>query len=545
MSQYTKTNWKKGDTISSERMNKIENELERLDDSTVIVDSSLSVSGAAADAKATGDEITNLKADLSAVNENALISIYSPSNVTLQSGRINATTGAITDANLAFKHITLQVQPKDIITFFSCLSGNGTPYGYAFYDSENTFISGAYVSNEEEKRITTPENASFFRYGMYNPKWDDDTYNVFKLLTSETQSIINGISKTENDDNAFSTIYTKDNATYEKGRINALTGAITESNLAFHYIELNVTNGDIISFYSTTVGNTTPYGCAFYDSENQYISGVVVSVEKNMFLEIPENAAFFRYGMHDPKWDDATYNKFTVVGKPITQIIGKLTHTGLYGNYSWNAVGDSITQQARYTNIIKDILRINYTNCGIGSSTIAVNNTYLTNQSIVERVCGLNGVTPYPNADIWTINGGLNDVLYKSALGAIAPTGSTFDTSTVYGALQSIVENIMGRSAQPRLILITPTHSVRDSWSKDTYGITIDEIRQAFINVGEYYGVPVIDLWKLGGINAYNMSKDTNPTTLDGVHPNDNGAKLMAMPICNAIKDLLYDASIV
>lgn len=30
MSQYVKTNWKKGDTVSSERMNKIENELETL-----------------------------------------------------------------------------------------------------------------------------------------------------------------------------------------------------------------------------------------------------------------------------------------------------------------------------------------------------------------------------------------------------------------------------------------------------------------------------------------------------------------------------------
>lgn len=57
MSQYIKTNWKKGDTISSERMNKIENELERLSDSVVTVDSSLSVSGAAADAKVTSDAI--------------------------------------------------------------------------------------------------------------------------------------------------------------------------------------------------------------------------------------------------------------------------------------------------------------------------------------------------------------------------------------------------------------------------------------------------------------------------------------------------------
>ena len=213
-----------------------------------------------------------------------------------------------------------------------------------------------------------------------------------------------------------------------------------------------------------------------------------------------------------------------------------------YSQFSWNAVGDSITEQHKYMDALKNAIGIIYTNDGLSSSTIAVNDSYLTAQSIVERVCGLNGNTQYADADVWTVMGGLNDVIYSSTLGSLADTGSTFNNATVYGALQSIVENIMGRRAHPRLILITPTHSVRDTYAKATYGITIAEIRQAFIDVGEYYGVPVIDMWALGGINAYNMQKPTNPTTSDGVHPNDTGAALMAMPVCNAIKDIFYDA---
>ena len=207
--------------------------------------------------------------------------------------------------------------------------------------------------------------------------------------------------------------------------------------------------------------------------------------------------------------------------------------------YSWNAVGDSITYQHKYMDTIKAALNINYNNYGISACTIAINDTYLTAQSIVERVLGLNGNPGISDADLWTINGGLNDVLYKTPIGVILDPGSTFDNTTIYGALQSIVECILAKRAYAKIILATPTHSARDTWGPSTYPTTIDMIRKAFIDVGELYGVPVIDLWKECEINRFNMSDALNPTTQDTVHPTDLGGQMMAAPFIVKIPQML------
>lgn len=207
-----------------------------------------------------------------------------------------------------------------------------------------------------------------------------------------------------------------------------------------------------------------------------------------------------------------------------------------YTGKRWNAVGDSITEQGKYMDQVRQIDDFTVVNCGLSSSTLAINNAYLKNGSIVERVCGLNGNAGYADADVWTVMGGVNDVLYQSALGQIMPTGTAFDNTTVYGALQSICEHILATSAHPRLILMTPTQSVRDEWDKETYGITVAEIRRAIFEVGEYYALPVLDTWALSGINQFNLQREENPTTDDGVHPTELGSELMAVAVARALE---------
>ena len=179
---------------------------------------------------------------------------------------------------------------------------------------------------------------------------------------------------------------------------------------------------------------------------------------------------------------------------------------------TWNAVGDSITAQGLYISPVETETGLDATNLGIASSTIAVNNTYLQNQSIVEKVCGLNSVTPYEDADIWTIFGGLNDQLYNSPLGDIYST----DPSTVYGALKAICDNIRKRTNNPLLILVTPTQSTRN-------GEYMMKLRKAIIDVGLLYACPVIDAYAYAGINPANIRNVTS----DGVHINDAGAKFL------------------
>lgn len=142
----------------------------------------------------------------------------------------------------------------------------------------------------------------------------------------------------------------------------------------------------------------------------------------------------------------------------------------------------------------------------------------------------------YGDADIWTIQGGVNDVGYSSPLGSLSPIGSNYDNTTIYGALQTMVEYILN-SEHPRLILFTPNHNVVGSSTPN-----IVQVRQAILDVAELYSLPVCDLWLEGGINLYNARRDSNPTTTDGVHLTNLGAEYIAPLIARKLLESLLGA---
>lgn len=254
-------------------------------------------------------------------------------------------------------------------------------------------------------------------------------------------------------------------------------------------------------------------------------SDVVLTEE---LLNVPANAV----GMYINSNVGANVNPIYVDAGTIADVEPALDYT----QYTWNAIGDSITYNGRYEEEVKSILGLPYTNGGVSSSTLAINDTYMTGQSIVERI--LAGT--YTDADIWTVMGGLNDCLYDSPLGQLASAGSTFDKTTVYGALQAICEYVLNLRAHQRLILMTPTQSVRDTWSATTHPTTMAQIRQAVLDVAEYYSVTCFDAWAKSGVSAYNIQKATNPTTSDGVHLNVLGADMLGEKLALCIKDQLF-----
>ena len=188
---------------------------------------------------------------------------------------------------------------------------------------------------------------------------------------------------------------------------------------------------------------------------------------------------------------------------------------------TWNAVGDSITHGDYYRSGVGTRLGLTVVEKGVSSCTLAINNTYLQNQSIVERVCGLNGNTAIADADIWTIFGGVNDVLYETPLGSIETT----DKTTIYGALKAICENIRGRSNNPKLFLLTPAQSNRDN-------TVMQEIVKAIKIVGKMYACPVIDVYNESGICHTNIAN----VLADGVHPNTVGSAMLVSTIASGIE---------
>ncbi len=182
------------------------------------------------------------------------------------------------------------------------------------------------------------------------------------------------------------------------------------------------------------------------------------------------------------------------------------------------------TGESYSINVIAEKTGLVRTNYGLASSTIAVNNTYLKNESIYERITS--GIMD-ESANVWTILGGSNDYNYNSPLGDL----SSKDPETVYGAIKGIIEFIINLGKIPVFCTLIKNSSEGKVNSK---GYKREDIRKAVIECCEYYSIDYIDLWAKSGINEYNLSE----TTRDGAHINEVGAKLVSVPIINKLKEL-------
>lgn len=438
--------------------------------------------------------------------------------------------GSVVDDNYLF--VRTNIVDSDVYNRVYIINASNHTFEWFKYTKGNSLISWGNIALTTGRTLFL-DPGYHYRFQIRKTTGYVSLENRFDLITEMLSHII--ICKQDMEE-AASGLFRNPAIIYRAGRIE--NGEITDSNQYFI-----VTNDfvDLSEFDCIWIDNGYRLELFKYQNDGTYIDFISVSSTNDggVIYNVPTGSYKYRLQLR-------LQTGYTALDTD-EKVVEMTTHLSVFSSdyikyknspvagKTWNAVGDSITENGLYMQEVYKILPIEYTNHGLASSTIAINNEYLQNLSIVERVCGLNGNTPYSDADVWTINGGLNDVLYKSDLGELASIGSTYDNTTVYGALQTICEYIMNLRAHPRLVLMTPTHSPRDNWSKATYGITIDEIRKAFFDVGALYGIAVLDLWAVGGINNYNSQKQTNPTTTDGTHPNSTGASLMAPPIADAI----------
>ena len=487
-------------------------------------------------------------------------------NLTTTNGRIDST--GTTAGGSSFKNITLNVNEGDIIVFTPTQSGVFYPsYGFAWYNANNQvlFVNTDQSLVDTEQYIKVPANARYFRVGFSNADSANSTYNTFKIYrkTSLCDNAANSIydnllmlsdsyasvysaaagvtSYAKLQENRVTRIDYTTQVSFNAVLINRIRLSETPSGVKYICLGFDADKDSIVHVYiSKTYKNwqNANLVASFLNLAINKKSGVIVPIELSTLTAANQDDLFvFVVKVNS----DANYSLYCGMWyKTMADILKEDSIAEDYTRITWNAVGDSITAQGLYITEALKIVPLNSLNYGLGSSTIAINNTYMSNSSIVERVCGLNGNTPIPDADLWTIMGGLNDCLYSSPLGALAPIGSTYDKTTVYGALQSIVEYVLSLRAEPHLLLITPTQSVRDTWDSTTYPTTMASIRQAIIDVGYLYSVPVLDSNKGCNVSVFNISAANNPTTLDGVHLNTLGGKLFGRFLAKKITDILY-----
>jgi lysophospholipase L1-like esterase len=172
-------------------------------------------------------------------------------------------------------------------------------------------------------------------------------------------------------------------------------------------------------------------------------------------------------------------------------------------------------------------------NYGISGASMAKNFNYpQKNGSLAVD----DGKKEYSSADLITIFAGTNDFKLKVKLGKIGNlSNKNFDLYTFYGAYRSFIENIERQNKSAKIYLFTPIQRNNAGYDinyRNSAGYKLIDYVNAVKNIGKMYNLTVIDLYATSGININNLKI----YTVDGLHPNNKGYKLIANSILKIIQ---------
>lgn len=143
-----------------------------------------------------------------------------------------------------------------------------------------------------------------------------------------------------------------------------------------------------------------------------------------------------------------------------------------------------------FESYVRQYLRLSVLNVGVSGQT--------TPQICARLVSDQSPLT----AEYITIMGGDNDDRLGISAGTVLPPGSAFSTSTVAGALQHAIEVVLAGNPDARIILMT--EPIGWTYRNGSMERVDDVYPQTYRNVAALYGLPLIDLWALSGINELN-----------------------------------------
>lgn len=218
----------------------------------------------------------------------------------------------------------------------------------------------------------------------------------------------------------------------------------------------------------------------------------------------------------------------------VSEIVGNINVNNLSSPLKglvWNVLGDSITAGSgttkQYHKFISERTGCVVNNYGLVSSTLSTQfKDQWTSNPMCERIDSMAA-----NADIITLFGGINDCSSDCVVGDI----NSFDTDTIYGALNVLIDKLLYRFPYSIIATIIPVKSSRPSYDQNIY----EQICNAILEVSNKYSIPCLDLRNLCGINPFDdfMREIYMP---DSLHPNINGHRKMSYVIQNFLESIVF-----
>lgn len=269
------------------------------------------------------------------------------------------------------------------------------------------------------------------------------------------------------------------------GKLNGATGTnapytFTVTNAQATRIRININLGfDDLSKYLMVEGSTLPDIYTEYNQKRYEMRNVLVNAA-NLYNVNKKwaNKKVYLFGDSITYWDQRPY----------------------WNDESYHIVG--------YPTYIRDELGATTINKAVGGATISTVKPNNINKQV-------KSIT-FNDADACIITGGTNDVANGTVLGTLGNREDTiFDNTTYYGSLREMIHYIYTNNPNTKIYLLAPLPMLES---------TTSHFADAMREVGKMYGIPVLSMdWDVQ-INRQNM----DIMMFDGVHPNNEGHKLMA-----------------
>lgn len=492
-----------------------------------VVDDTLSIQGAAADAKATGERIASARntADLvtNAINLSSLAAYLYKKDCYINDSGIDTT---ISDYD-TYK-IPVNLTRYVIVNWGETQFWDALNIKYAV-----TFESDG-VRSQPVPAIQFSYNWIFYpltkQFLYINDNTVDYIYITIKRDIEEDITLINNSVYMDfyNADHLWNHYITNiDNRTgqeikaYLRGNENKLIPWINNTIPAYLVM---LKKGDRLVFSDLQEGLRI-YG-SYWDSVNN----AVVEISDPEFTAPFDTFATVFNSSSDPN---------LVLKIPMDQIkieagniVGDITMPGVLQFKKWAAFGDSITQQFLWEPVVLEKLGGECENCGVGSSPVGGDYA-----SAFWQDARLNTIKEY-DPDIVTIFGGAND------LSLAVPIGTTTDiqnrkTSTFKGAYSYIINNLLTWKPSLKIFIISPTYAHNDGADLSPT-LSYKDYAAAAKEISEYFHLPYIDLYNNSGFNEYTMnSAPYNIYSNDRIHPNQNGANIIASIVIQKFVEVL------
>lgn len=296
----------------------------------------------------------------------------------------------------------------------------------------------------------------------------------------------------------------------QSSNVNIIGNTFNNSTCGVYLKDCNntVVNSNTISASNYLSASTNDFVIGTSSSDNVVISNNTIA---NGSEKVCTRAIYVYGGSSNINVQDNSIINFEK--EVYTGSVSNLKVNGKNKFYTWNSIGDSITNAGKYQEYaIKNANILSYNNYGYSGYTATIKSSDDTTSVALKS-------SDFKVANIYTVFLGTNDFSRNCSIGSMSDTAG--QVGSFIGGLKQILVDIYAKNKEAIIIFISPLkrNNAQYSWtSTNSAGHKLSDYRDAIKNFCEHYSLGFIDLYSIGQLNVNTFST----FTYDNLHPNDN-----------------------